>query len=408
MPESVHVLGAYRTDFARNLRKEEKGLRDLIVEAGRGAIDSAGIQPSDVKSGVVGNFAAGRFTKQLHLGSFITDVDESMRGIPTYHTEAACASGAVAFVAGAQQVMGGLADVVLVVGAEQQKTMPPSEVGDVLAGAGDYGEERPMYGDYMFPSLFGKIAELYNDTHGLTSDQISSIAYKNRQHAKLNPLAQMRTKALERDAACTVSESNPMIAKPLIKASDCSQITDGAAAVVLCSGSFMSKFSHNAPRLLGLGHKTDHLPLRQKDAPTFSVAKSACKQAFDQAGMTPSDLHGCGGADVHDCFSISEIVAYELMGLCEPGEGKDLAERGDTMLKQCGGGGAGKHFPVNPGGGLMGDGHPVGATGVRQLCEMFTQLNGDAGERQIDGAKKYLTFNMGGSFTTSVCALWSI
>jgi acetyl-CoA C-acetyltransferase len=401
MPEPVYVLGAGRTDFARNLRKEEKTLRDVIVEAGRLAIGSAGIQPSDVTSGVVGNFAAGRFTKQLHLGSFLTDVDDALRGIPTYHTEAACASGAVAFVAGAQQVMGGLADVVLVVGAEQQKTMAPGDVGDVLAGAGDYGEERPMYGDFMFPSLFGKIAQLYQDAHGLTPEQISSIAYKNRLHAKLNPLAQMRTKALERDAACTVSDGNPMIAKPLIKASDCSQITDGAAAVILCSESFMNKVGRKAPRLLGLGHKTDHLPLRQKDAPKFSVAGSACKAALDQAGMTPADLHG---ADVHDCFSISEIVAYELMGLCGPGEGKNVAERGDTMLEQCGG--TGKHFPINPGGGLMGDGHPVGATGVRQLCEMFEQLGGTAGDRQIDGASKYLTFNMGGSFTTSVCAVW--
>jgi acetyl-CoA C-acetyltransferase len=401
MPEPVYVLGAGRTDFARNLRKEEKTLRDVIVEAGRLAIGSAGIQPSDVTSGVVGNFAAGRFTKQLHLGSFLTDVDDALRGIPTYHTEAACASGAVAFVAGAQQVMGGLADVVLVVGAEQQKTMAPGDVGDVLAGAGDYGEERPMYGDFMFPSLFGKIAQLYQDAHGLTPEQISSIAYKNRLHAKLNPLAQMRTKALERDAACTVSDGNPMIAEPLIKASDCSQITDGAAAVILCSESFMNTVGRKAPRLLGLGHKTDHLPLRQKDAPTFSVAGSACKAALDQAGMTPADLHG---ADVHDCFSISEIVAYELMGLCGPGEGKNVAERGDTMLEQCGG--TGKHFPINPGGGLMGDGHPVGATGVRQLCEMFEQLGGSAGDRQIDGASKYLTFNMGGSFTTSVCAVW--
>ena len=406
MPNAVHVLGAARTDFARNLRKEDKALRDVIVEAGRLALDSAGVQPADVQSGVVGNFAAGRFTKQLHLGSFLTEVDESMRGLPTFHAEAACASGAVAFVAGAQQVMGGLADVVLVVGAEQQKTMPPAEVGDVLAGAGDYGHERPTYGDYTFPSIFGKIAELYQQAHGLTDAEISAIAFKNRAHAKLNPLAQMRTKSLERAAACAVSDDNPMIAKPLIKASDCSQITDGAAAVVLCSESFLKRTGKKAPKLLGLGHKTDHLPLDRKDAPTFSVAKSACRQAFDQANLSPTDLHG---ADVHDCFSISEIVAYELIGLCDPGGGKLLAERGDTMLPRIGGtGGGGKMFPVNPGGGLMGDGHPVGATGVRQLCEMFEQLQGTAGDRQIDGASRYLTFNMGGSFTTSVCALWQM
>lgn len=403
MPNPVYVIGAGRTDFARNLRKEDKGLRDIIVEAGRAALDSAGIEPSAVQSGVVGNFAAGRFTRQLHLGSFLTDIDESLRGIPTFHAEAACASGAVAFVAGAQQVMGGLADVVIVVGAEQQKTMPPNEVGDVLAGAGDYGHERPMYGDYMFPSLFGKVAEIYDKTYGLTVEQISSIAYKNRLHAKLNPLAQMRSKSLERAQACAVSDDNPMIAKPLIKASDCSQITDGAAAVVLASEGFAKKLGKKLPRLVGLGHATDHLPLDRKDAPVFSTGRKAAQNAFQQAGVTPRDLHG---ADVHDCFSISEIVAYEMLGFAENGKGKEVAERGDTMLKKVGG--TGKLFSVNPGGGLMGDGHPVGATGIRQLHEMFVQLTGKAGERQIEGASRYLTFNMGGSFTTSVCAIWNV
>ena len=404
MAETVYVIGAGRTDFARNFRKEGTTLGDAIVEAGRLALDSAGVEPKDVQSGVVGNFAAGRFTKQLHLGSFLTDIDESLRGLPTFHAEAACASGAVAFVAGAQQIMGGLADVVLVVGAEQQKTMSPTEVGDVLASAGDYGRERPTYGDFTFPSLFGKVAEIYDQTHGLTAQQISSIAYKNRLHAKLNPLAQMRTKSLERDAACAVAADNPMIAAPLIKASDCSQITDGAAAVVLASESYLRDLGGGRfPRLLGLGHTTDHLPLDRKDAPTFSIAREAAKKAFEQSGLSPRGLHG---ADVHDCFSISEIVAYEVLGLCGDGEGKHLAERGDTMLNQCGG--TGKLFPVNPGGGLIGDGHPVGATGVRQLCEMFVQLTGDAGERQVDGARRYLTFNMGGSFTTNVCAVWGV
>ncbi|MEL7237816.1 MAG: hypothetical protein AAGK78_03060 [Planctomycetota bacterium] len=399
MPHAVHVLGAGRTDFARNLRKEEKGLRDVIVEAGRAAIESAGIQPGDVQSGVVGNFAAGRLTKQLHLGSFLTDIDDALKGIPTYHTEAACASGAVSFVAGAQQVMGGLADVVIVVGAEQQKTMSPGDVGDVLAGAGDYGAERPVYGDFMFPSLFGKVAQTYADAYGLTDDQVSSVAFKNRSHATLNPLAQMRSKPITREQACTISDDNPAIANPL-KITDCSQITDGAAAVVLCSDGFLSKLGKNAPKLLGLGHTTDHLPLDEKDGPVFTVARQATRKAFEQAGMTASDMHGI---DVHDCFSISEIVAYELLGLAENGKGAALAESGDTMLKAVGGNGK---LPVNPGGGLIGDGHPVGATGIRQLVEMFTQLHGDAGERQIDGAKHYATFNMGGSFTTNVCAVW--
>src|SRR6185436_19217589 len=146
MPQSVHVIGAGRTDFKRNFRKEGKGLREMIVEAGRAAIDDAGIEPSQIQSAVVGDFAAGLFTRQLHLGSFVTDIDESLVGIPTLHTEASCASGGVAVLTGAQQIMGGLHDYVLVVGAEQQKTMPPAEGADVLAAAGDYQVEKAVYG----------------------------------------------------------------------------------------------------------------------------------------------------------------------------------------------------------------------------------------------------------------------
>ncbi|MEO6437291.1 MAG: thiolase domain-containing protein, partial [Tepidisphaeraceae bacterium] len=232
MAEPVYVIGVGRTDFKRNLRKEGRGLRDLIVEAARAAIADAGIDPADVQSGVVGNFAAGLFTRQLHLGSMLIDVDEKLRGIPTLHTEAACASGGVAVLTGAQQVAGGIHDVVLVVGVEQQKTMTPAEVGDVLGAAGDYAAEKATYGDYMFPRLFARIAEIYGKRHGLSERQLALVAVKNFAHARLNPLAQMRDRALSLDAASTESTDNPRIAPPL-KVTDCSQITDGAAAIVL-------------------------------------------------------------------------------------------------------------------------------------------------------------------------------
>src|SRR3954466_9144076 len=161
--QSVHVIGAGRTDFKRNFRKEGKGLREMIVEAGRAAIADAGIEPAQIKSAVVGNFAAGLFTRQLHLGSFITDIDEALVGVPTLHTEAACASGGVAVLTGAQQVMAGLYDVVLVVGAEQQKTMSPADGSDVLGAAADFALERPRYGEFMFPKLFGEIATRYRE-----------------------------------------------------------------------------------------------------------------------------------------------------------------------------------------------------------------------------------------------------
>src|SRR3954467_14991536 len=151
MPEPVHVIGTARTDFKRNLLREGRTLRDLVVEAGRGALADAGVSPADVQAGVVGNFAAGLFTKQLHLGALLTDIDPALRGIPTIHTEAACASGSVAVLTGIEKIMAGVAEVVLVVGVEQQKTMSPQAGADVLGAAGDFAAERPIFGDYMFP-----------------------------------------------------------------------------------------------------------------------------------------------------------------------------------------------------------------------------------------------------------------
>jgi len=408
MPQPVYLIGAARTDFKRNLAKEQKGPRDVLTEAGRGAIAGAGIDPGDVGSGVVGNFAGGLFTRQLHLGAFLTEVDAKMRGIPTMHVEAACASGGAAVLAGAQQIMAGLHDVVLVAGVEQQKTMPPAEGADVLGAAGDYHAEREIYGQFMFPKLFARIATLYEARYGLTEGQLARVAFKSRLHARLNPCAQTRDSMLTLEAACAESTTNPRVAPPL-KVSDCSQITDGAAAVVLCSERFARSLGsvRRPARLMGFGHTTDYLPLERKDVPEFSIARRAAEKAYAMAGLVPADIDA---ADVHDCFSISEIVAYEVLALAERGRGATLLESGATVLPQVrqdfGGGKPGRSIPINPGGGLMGDGHPVGATGVRQVAEAYAQLTHQAGPRQVPGARRYLTFNMGGSVTTSVVMIW--
>ena len=409
MNEPVYILGAGRTDFKRNLKKEGKALRDVIVEAGQKAIADAKIDPAEIQAAAVGNFNAGQFTKQLHLGAFIPEIDEKLHGIPTMHTEAACASGALSVLLGAQWIMGGFHDAVLVVGAEQQKTMSSRDGSDVLGAAADFDVERPEYGDFMFPKLFGRIAQIYIDKYGASPDDLAAVAYKNYAHAALNPLAQMREANLTYDCASQVSEKNPSVAPPL-RVSDCSQITDGAAAVVLVSGKYLDKHGidkSKVPRLLGFGHTTDYLALEKKDAPTFSTARKAAEKAFGMANLKPRDMNG---AEVHDCFSITEIVAYEILGLAEPGKGAELAKSGATALPQV----RGEHvsgkidfeIPVNAGGGLIGDGHPVGATGVRQVVDAYQQLTNQAGAHQIPGAKKFLTFNMGGSLTTSVAMIW--
>jgi len=202
MPQPVYVIGAGRTDFKRNFRKEGKSIRDIIVEAGTGAIADSGIQPRDVQSGVVGNFASGLFTRQLHLGSFLVEIDEGLLGIPTMHVEAACASGGAAVLTAAHQIMSGAHDVVLIVGAEQQKTMSPADGSDVLGAAADYHAERSIYGDFMFPKLFARIADTYMKRYGLTERQLAQVAVKNYANAKRNPQAQTRDINLTLDQAC--------------------------------------------------------------------------------------------------------------------------------------------------------------------------------------------------------------
>ena len=408
--EPVYILGGGRTDFKRNLKKEGKTIRHLIIEAGQKALADAKIDAAEIQAAAVGNFNAGQFTKQLHLGGFVPEIDAKLHGIPTMHTEAACASGSVSVLLGAQWIAGGFHDAVLVVGAEQQKTMSSLDGSDVLGAAADYHIEKPEYGDFMFPKLFGRIAQIYIEKYGATEKELAWVAYKNYAHARLNPMAQMRDADLTYDCASQVSDKNPSVAPPL-KVSDCSQITDGSASVVLVSEKFMNKHGLDKskyPRMLGFGSTTDYLALEKKDAPTFSTARKAAEKAFGMTnGLKPRDMNG---VEVHDCFSITEIVAYEILGLAEKGKGFELAMSGATALPQVRNESvSGKidfEIPVNTGGGLIGDGHPVGATGVRQVYEAYQHLTGQAGARQIEGAKKFLTFNMGGSLTTAVAMIW--
>src|SRR2546429_9721520 len=273
MSEPVYILGGGRTDFKRNLKKEGKTIRHLITEAGKKALDDTKIDPGEIQAGAVGNFNAGQFTKQLQLGAFIPEIDPKLRGIPTMHTEAACASGALSVLLGAQWIMGGLYDAVLVVGAEQQKTMSSLDGSDVLGAAADYHNEKPEYGDYMFPKLFGRIAQIYIDKYGAKETDLATVAWKNYAHAKLNPLAQMRDADVTIDYASQVSEKNPSVAPPL-KVTDCSQITDGAASVVLVSEKYLEKLGRDKrkPRdFSGSALRPNNFPPTKKTHPPFPL-----------------------------------------------------------------------------------------------------------------------------------------
>ena len=422
---TVYLLGGARTDFKRNLKKEGKLLKDLVVEVTRSALDATGLDAEDIQAGVVGNFAGGLFTRQLHVGALLLEADPALRGIPTMHTEAACASGSLAVLTAAQWIQAGFYDCVIAVGAEQQKTMSPADGSDVLGGAADYHLEKPEYGDFMFPKLFGTIAERYMKRYPtLTEHDLARVAVKNYSHARLNPLAQMRDTDMDFVTASTESQKNWRIAASPLKLYDCSQITDGGSAVVLCSERFMDKLAHRTARpgspspgtpavtLRGWGHATDCLALEKKDVPHFPPARKALATALEKAGIhdPKKELHGI---EVHDCFSVSEVIAYEIIGLADPGQGNTLLHSGATMLPsvrarilEADAPAPPFSIPVNSGGGLMADGHPVGATGVRQVLDAYQQLTGQSGERQIEGAKRFLTYNVGGSMTTTVAMVW--
>jgi acetyl-CoA C-acetyltransferase len=408
MSESVYILGGGRTDFKRNLKKEGKTIRHIIIEAGKKAIDDAKIDPAEIQAGAVGNFNAGQFTKQLQLGAFIPEIDPKLRGIPTMHTEAACASGALSVLLGAEWIIGGFYDVVLVVGAEQQKTMSSLDGSDVLGAAADYHNEKPEYGDFMFPKLFGRIAQIYIEKYGASEADLAVVAWKNYAHAKLNPLAQMRDADLTLDCASQVSDKNPSVAPPL-KVSDCSQITDGAASVVLVSGRYLDKIGRDrskTARLLGYGHTTDYLPLGQEGcANVFDCAQSG-RESIPHGEPGAARLQG---AEVHDCFSITEIVAYEIprtrrvwqrRRACEKRSDSVAASAHGKIQRAVSNSGERGWRPELPM--VIRRGEP----GVRQVFEAYQQLTDQAGARQIENAKKFLTFNMGGSLTTSVAMVW--
>jgi acetyl-CoA C-acetyltransferase len=424
----VYLLGGARTDFKRNFKKEGATLREVIAEVTRAALANTGIEAEDVQAGIVGNFAGGLYTRQLHLGALLLEADEKLRGIPTMHVEAACASGSVAALTAAQWIMGNIYDCVLVVGAEQQKTMSPADGADVLAAASDYHRERPLCGDHAFPELFGRIARRYMEKYpALTEADLARVTMKSYAHARLNPCAQMRDASMDFASVSAESPTNRRIADGPLKFSDCSPITDGAAAIVLCSERFLDKLAHRTPSvdniscahcaqppvsLLGWGHSTDSLPLDKKDVPEFPYARRAVEQAFGMAGIIDPKRQ-LQGAEVHDCFSISEIIACEVIGLAERGHGASLLRNGATMLPALRAqllGADAPHapfsIPVNAGGGLMGDGHPVGATGVRQILDAYEQLTEQAGPCQIENVHRFLTYNVGGSMTTVVALVW--
>jgi acetyl-CoA C-acetyltransferase len=405
MTAPVYILGGHQTDFARNWTKEGKHISAMIREAVTGALEATAIEPAEIQVGHVGNFAAELYSMQGHLGAFLVDVDPAFHGLPTGRHEAACASGSIALLAASAEIEAGRYDCALVVGVEQMKTVSPAVGGDYLGTAAWYEVEAKGV-EFPFPKLFGRLGDEYDRRYGLRDEHLAHISAVNYGNAKRNPRAQTRTWYMTEAHACGADSYNPKIGGR-IKVSDCSQVTDGAVAVILASETFAKAYAArrgvelaSLPRIQGWGHRT--APLRFDDKVAAANAsgqpyvlphtRQAITDAYRRAGI--EDCWALDGIETHDCFTTSEYMAIDHFGLTAPGESWKAIEEGVIDFD-------GK-LPINPSGGLIGAGHPVGATGVRQLLDSALQVTGRAGRYQVPDARRFAMLNIGGSGTTSV------
>ena len=366
----VNILGSGITKFGEHW---DMSLLDLALEAGNEALQNSMLKPDEIDAVIVGNMLYGKVAGQDHLGALIA----GSMGIKSSSSrvEAACASGGIAIHQAVQGILSGLYENVLVIGVEKMTDLSTSDVSTALMGAASEEERRA---GLTFPGLYALIAKAHMKKYGTTREQLASVAVKNHFHASLNPKAQYPF-----EISIDKVLASSMISDPLTLF-DSSPITDGAAAVVL-SGSKNSKVFISASAVA-----SDSVGLAERDnLVEISATKRASEKAFKQAGLSQKDINLL---EVHDCFTIAEILAMEDLGFCKKGDGGKFIESGITKL--------GNTLPVNTSGGLKGCGHPVGATGVKQIIEVYEQLKGITKDRQVHDAKIGLTQNVGGTSAT--------
>ena len=409
----VAVVGTGMSQFGAF---PEKTTRDLFVEAFqdmRAAVDR-GLDPNDIEAIYVGNYSSDLFEGQGHTAPIMADwVGLAPR--PATRVEDACASGGVALRQGVLAVASGLYDVVLVGGIEKMSNLPIAGVTDALATAGDVSFEIPA--GFTFPGFYAAIATAYMHRYGASADALLRVGIKNHDNGKLNPKAQFRARIADLMAGRIAkaqqkglpvpawademdflrdNAANPMVAWPL-RLFDCSPVTDGAAAVLLVSEELARRFSDDPLYIIGTGQASDTSALHDRPELTaLRAARLAGQQAYAMAGVTPDDIKI---AEVHDCFTIAEIVATEDLGFFAPGTGHEAAEEGLTSRQGP--------KPINTSGGLKSKGHPVGASGAAQVVEVWKQMRGAAGERQVDrDVDLAMTHNVGGTGQTAVVHIY--
>ncbi len=389
MGNKVGIIGVGMTKFGEHWNK---GLRELIVEAGVKAVHDANLTGEEIQAIYGGCMAPGLFVGQEHISALIAD-HVGLVGVPSTRVEAACASGGLALRQAYLAVRSGRLNVVVAGGVEKMTDVPTNLATVALMGAGD--EEWEGFYGATFPGLYALMARRHMYEFGTTREQLAMVAVKNHHNATMNPSAQFQYEI----TVDKVLKSAP-VADPLTLL-DCSPITDGAAAVILASEEKAKQIAKETGKeiiwIASSGQASDTLALHDRESLCKTkAAVLAGREAYQQAGIKPSDI---SFAEVHDCFTIAEIMAIEGLGFCDFGEGGKITENGETAING--------RIPINTSGGLKAKGHPIGATGIAQAIEATLQLRGEAGGRQVKNPKYGLTHNVGGTGATCVVHIFT-
>lgn len=403
MTHRIYILGGFQTDFALNYARAQNNIYHILRDTVEGALASTHLDPADIQTAHIGNFVAELFRGQGHLGGMFPAIHPAFDGLPTARHEAACASGSVATLAAMAELEAERYDVALVVGLEEMKNVSGVQGAQNLAAAAWVGREG-QDAQFLWPHLFSQLMDVYDQRYGLKYEHLARIAQNNFANARRNPNAQTRSWTFTDDSFAESDQHNPVI-EGRVRKQDCGQITDGGAAVILASASFARAYAqhHNIPfesipHIKGWGHRTasmllqDKLNASQNSEYLFPHLRGTMQDALKRANM--GNVKQLDGLEVHDCFTITEYMILDHIGLTPPGESWRAIEDGTIELEGL--------LPINPSGGLIGLGHPVGATGVRMLLDAYKQVTHTAGNYQVENAKNFATLNIGGSATTTV------
>ncbi len=400
----IYLIGGYQTDFARNWAREGSSIYDLFSSTVTQGLHNTQLDAKDIQVGHVANFEGSLYTGQSHLGGFFGHVDPDLRYLPASRHEAACASGSMATLAAMADLESGRYELACVIGIEMMRGKFDDEL-DRLQGAAWVGQEW-QNANYVWPRAFSDMIEEYQQRFGLDKHHLSAISEKNFANAKTNPKAQSRNWTFAPDAFNATDDTNPVI-EGHIRRLDCGQVTDGAAVIFLATESRAQEYAtkhgislQSLPKIKGWGHINAPMAFSEKLTlgATTPYLLPHVNALFQQTLMRANThLEAIDGLELHDCFNITEYMILDHIGLTQPGHVWKLIEEG--MFNKNG------RLPVNASGGLIGLGHPVGASGIRMALDCAKQVTHQAGDTQISEAKNMLTVNIGGSTTTCVSLL---